>query len=174
MTRKMHENNASGRTGVSWDSASQQWQVRMTIAGSRINFGLFKKYKDAMAMADSAEQTRQHHKKAVKPKRKPSRKLHPGVTKLPDGTFTAQGRTYTKYSEAHMACLIAEKITPNFMAPSKKVHKPKPSTKEQSHPDITKLPDGTYHASPLVNGVRKTRIRATFDEAAIWCSVAAM
>lgn len=61
---------------------------------------------------------------------------------------------------------------PSFMLPLKKVPNfMKPSIRSHittTHPDITKLPNGTHQAT--ANG--RSVIRATFDEAVIWCAVA--
>lgn len=57
----MQTNNTSGCTGVSWDKATQKWQVQISINGKRIYGGLFTDKNDAIAKRKQMEIEHGYH-----------------------------------------------------------------------------------------------------------------
>ncbi|SRR6266403_1282493 len=52
--RKKHQNNTSGRKGVTWQKKCEKWQARIGIDNRRIYLGVFKKLEDAAKAYDQA------------------------------------------------------------------------------------------------------------------------
>ena len=53
--RGMYSNNTSGTTGVSWDTAKEKWDVRLTIDGRARYFGLYESFNDAIAKLEKVK-----------------------------------------------------------------------------------------------------------------------
>ena len=56
MNSKMHSNNTSGVTGVSWDSRSSRWVVQIGYKMKRIHVGYYDNFDDAVVARKNAEE----------------------------------------------------------------------------------------------------------------------